>query len=150
MSISSILLVEDHAGFANALLRVLNTDKNLNVVAVVESAEKALEQLPDLKVDLVLADFSLPQMNGINLVSELHKKYPALPCIVVSGHLSSEHARRAMKAGARGYVIKDNPVSILEGIQRVLKGETYMSEELGDVLLGPPSAPSPTAGMTRA
>src|SRR4026207_1541893 len=127
MSTSSILLVEDHAGFADALLRVLNTDKNLTVVAVVESAEKALEQIADLQVDLVLSDVSLPQMNGINLVAELHKKYPTLPCVVLSGHLSSEFARRAMAAGARGYVIKDNPFGILEGIQRVLKGEIYMS-----------------------
>lgn len=147
MKVSSILLVEDHPAFADALLRVLSTDKNLNVVAVLESAEKALEQIADLKVDLVLSDVSLPQMNGINLVAELHKKYPALPCVVLSGHLSSEYAQRAMDAGARGYVIKDNPVGILEGIRRVLKGEIYMSEELSDSsLLGPPTA----AGMTSA
>ena len=147
MSISSILLVEDHPAFADALLRVLNTDKNLTVVAVAESAEKALEQISDLKVDLVLSDVSLPQMNGINLVSELHKRYPTLPCIVLSGHLSSEYARRALDAGARGYVIKDNPLGILEGIRRVLKGEVYMSEELTDSFLGPPSA---ATGMTSA
>ena len=141
MNVSSILLVEDHPAFADALLRILNTDKNLNVVAVVASAEKALEQIADLKVDLVLSDVSLPHMNGINLVSELHKKYPSLPCIVLSGHLSIEYAQRAIEAGARGYVIKDNPMSILEGIRRVLKGEIYMSAELSDSSqLGPPTA----------
>jgi len=146
MNISSILLVEDHPAFADALLRILNTDKNLNVVAVVESAEKALEQISDLKVDLVLSDVSLPHMNGIDLVGELHKKYPSLPCMVLSGHLSSEYARRAIEAGARGYVIKDNPVGILEGIRRVLKGDIYMSEELSDSSLPGPT----TAGMTSA
>ena len=146
MNVSSILLVEDHPAFADALLRVLSTDKNLNVVAVVASAEKALEQIADLKVDLVLSDVSLPQMNGIKLVAELHKKYPALPCIVLSGHLSIEYARRALDAGARGYVIKDNPLGVLEGIRRVLKGEIYMSEELGDSSLPGPT----TAGMTSA
>lgn len=146
MNISSILLVEDHPAFADALLRVLSTDKNLKVVAVLESAEQALEQISNLKVDIVLSDVSLPQMNGINLVGELHQKYPTLPCIVLSGHLSSDYARRAMDAGARGYVIKDNPFGILEGIQRVLKGEIYMSEELTDSLLGPPTA----AGLTSA
>ena len=142
MNVYSILLVEDHPAFADALVRILNTDKNLNVVAVAESAEKALEQLADLKVDLVLSDVSLPQMNGINLVGELHKKYPALPCIVLSGHLSIEYAHRAIEAGARGYVIKDNPMSILEGIRRVLKGDIYMSDELGDSSLIGPSAAS--------
>ena len=146
MNVSSILLVEDHPAFADALLRILNTDKNLNVIAVVESAEKALEQISDLKVDLVLSDVSLPHMNGIDLVGELHKKYPSLPCMVLSGHLSSEYARRAIDAGARGYVIKDNPVGILEGIRRVLKGDIYMSEELSDSSLPGPT----TAGMTSA
>lgn len=147
MNTSSILIVEDHAGFAEALMRVLNTDKNLKVVAVAESAEKALEQIPNLKVDLVLVDISLPQMNGINLVGELHKKYPDLPCIVLSGHLSSDYARRAMDAGARGYVVKDNPVGILESIRRVLKGENYISKELEDSFISPPSA---ATGATRA
>jgi len=147
MSIYSILLVEDHPAFAEALLRVLNTDKNLTVVAVLDSAEKALEQIADLQVDLVLSDVSLPHMNGIDLVAELHKKYPTLPCVVLSGHLSSEYARRALDAGARGYVIKDNPMGILEGIRCVLKGEIYMSEELSDSsFLGPTTA----AGMTSA
>jgi len=146
MNTSSILIVEDHAGFAEVLLRVLNTDKNLNVVAVAESAEKALEQIPNLKVDLVLVDVSLPHMNGIDLVGELRKKYPTLPCIVLSGHLSSDYARRAMEAGARGYVVKDNPGGILEGIRRVLKGEHYISEELDDSFIGPPSA---ATGATR-
>ena len=141
MSTFSIVLVEDHAGFAEALLRVLSTDKNLNVIAVLDSAEKALEQIAHMKVDLVLSDVSLPQMNGISLVGELHKKYPTLHCVVLSGHLSSDYARRAMEAGARGYVIKDNPVGILEGIRRVLKGEVYMSEELSDSsLIGPSTA----------
>ena len=146
MNVSSILLVEDHPAFADALLRILNTDKNLNVVAVAESAEKALEQMADLKVDLVLSDVSLPRMNGINLVGELHKKYPSLPCIVLSGHLSIEYAQRAIDAGARGYVIKDNPMSILEGIRRVLKGDIYMSAELSDSSRIGPSA----AGATSA
>ena len=147
MSTYSILLVEDHPAFADALVRVLNTDKNLTVVAVLDTAEKALEQMADLKVDLVLSDVSLPRMNGINLVGELHKQYPRLPCIVLSGHLSTEYAQRAIEAGARGYVIKDNPVGILEGIRRVLKGEVYMSEELSDSSRLGPSA---TAGMTSA
>jgi len=131
MSTISILLVEDHEVFAKALLRVLSGNKDLNVVAVANTAEKALEQLPNLKVDLVLADVSLPHMNGINLVSELREKYPGLHCVVLSGHLSPDYVQRALDAGARGYMIKDNPVGILEGIQRVLNGEVYISKEVG-------------------
>lgn len=130
---SSILLVEDHEAFANALLNILNKNGNMNVVAVAETAEKALEQLPELQVDLVLVDVSLPKMSGINLVAALREKYPDLPCVMLSGHLSSQYARRALKAGARGYLLKDNPAGILAGIQHIVKGEIYVSEELGDI-----------------
>jgi len=133
MNPSSILLVEDHAAFANALLNILNKNGNMNVVAVADSAEKALEQLPELHVDLVLVDVSLPQMSGINLVAALHEKYPDLPCVMLSGHMSSQYARRALDAGARGYLLKDNPAGILTGIQHIVNGEIYVSEELGEV-----------------
>src|SRR5215510_8677540 len=113
MSVISILLVEDHDVFAKALLRVLSGNKDLNVVAVAASAEKALEQLQNLKVDLVLADVSLPNMNGIDFVRELREKYPHVRCAVLSGHLSVEYVQRALHAGAHGYMIKDNPGGIL-------------------------------------
>jgi DNA-binding NarL/FixJ family response regulator len=130
MSTSSILLVEDHKVFANALLRVLRSNKDLDVVAVADSAEKALEQLPGLKVDLVLADISLPKMSGIDLVETLHAKYPELPCAVLSGHNTQHYVQSALDAGARGYMVKENPVGILEGIRRVLNGELYISKEV--------------------
>jgi len=130
MSTSSILLVEDHQIFAKALLRVLSTNKDLDVVAIADTAEQALEQLPDLKVDLVLADISLPKMSGIDLVGKVREKYPGLPCAVLSGHNSLQYVRRALDAGARGYMVKENPGGILEGIKRVLNGELYISKEV--------------------
>ena len=143
MSTISILLVEDHEVFAKALMRVLSTNQDLNVVAVVKSAEAALEQLPDLKVDLVLADVSLPQMNGINLVGELRQKYPHLRCAVLSGHLTPDYVQRALEAGAHGYMVKDNPSGILEGIQHILNGEVYISKEVSNTFNEPPTATLP-------
>ena len=133
MNTASILLVEDHPAFAAALLSILNKNGNMNVVAVADTAEKALEQLPELEVDLVLVDVSLPQMSGINLVAALREKYPDLPCAMLSGHMSSQYARRALEAGARGYLLKDNPAGILTGLQQIVKGEIFISEELGEV-----------------
>ncbi len=130
MSVSSILLVEDHAGFAKALLSMLTQNLQLNVVAVAEDAEEALEKLRTLSVDLVLIDFSLPDMTGVELLEKLRQEYPDLRCAIVSGHLLPQHARRALAMGARGYLIKDDPIGILTGIQQILKGEIYVSEEL--------------------
>jgi DNA-binding NarL/FixJ family response regulator len=127
---TTILLVEDHAIFAQALLRVLRERGHLDVVAVAKSAEEALERIPDLELDLVLVDVSLPGRSGIGLVVVLREKYPHLPCVMLSGHVSPHYARRSLDAGARGYLIKDRAEGILEGIQRVLNGEIYVSEEL--------------------
>lgn len=130
MSISSILLVEDHEGFAKALLSMLAQNPNLHIVAVADSGETALRYLREANVDLVLIDYSLPDMSGVNLVEALLAEHPDLACAMLSGHLSLQHARRALELGARGYMIKDNPLGILNGIPRILKGEIYVSDEL--------------------
>ena len=127
---TSILLVEDHVIFAKALLRMLQERGQLHVVAVVRSAEEALETIPDLELDLVLVDVSLPKRSGISLVIALHAKYPNLPCVMLSGHSSSHYARRSLDAGARGYLVKDHPDEILVGITQVLQGQIYVSEDV--------------------
>lgn len=127
---TSILLVEDHAIFAGVLLRMLQERGHLDIAGVVKSAEEALEKIPDLHVDLVLIDVSLPQRSGISLVIALQAKYPELPCVMLSGHVSPHYARSSLAAGARGYLVKDHAHEILEGIERVLQGEIYVSEEV--------------------
>jgi DNA-binding NarL/FixJ family response regulator len=127
---TSILLVEDHAIFAQAIKRVLKERAQIDIVAVAESAEEALEKLPGLQIDLVLVDVSLPQTSGISLVIMLHEKYPELPCVMLSGHVSQHYARNSLAAGARGYLVKDQTEEILRGIERVLQGEIFVSEEV--------------------
>ncbi len=127
---TSIFLVEDHAIFAQSLQRVLREKGQLDVVAVARSAEEALERISELDVDLVLVDVSLPQRSGISLVFVLHERYPDLPCVMLSGHLSPHYVRTSLEAGARGYLVKDRAEGILTGIRRVLAGEIYVSEEL--------------------
>jgi DNA-binding NarL/FixJ family response regulator len=125
-----LLLVEDHPIFAEALLLVLAKRVDLTVVKVVNTAEKALQLIPILDLDLLLVDVSLPQMTGIDLVAQLSELYPHIPCLLISGHMSSLYVKRGLDAGARGYAIKDNAKGILEGIDQVLRGEIYISKEL--------------------
>jgi DNA-binding NarL/FixJ family response regulator len=127
---SSVLLVEDHAIFAQALLRLLHERAHVDVLTVVTSAEEALEKISEVNVDLVLVDVSLPHRSGISLVLRLHEIYPELPCVMLSGHVSQHYARSSLAAGARGYLVKDRTEEIVEGIQRVLQGEIYVSEEV--------------------
>ena len=127
---TSILLVEDHTGFANVLIRLLNMTDDLEVTTVAANAEQALQELPTRKFDLVLVDVALPTVNGISLVGIIHGQYPDLPCLMLSGHMLSHYVKLALQAGARGYILKDNGSAIVEGIRRVLSGEIYLSKEL--------------------
>jgi DNA-binding NarL/FixJ family response regulator len=126
----SILLVEDHATFASVLVRMLGLTKNLHVAAVVKRAEAALKELQTQTFDLVLVDVALPEMNGISLVGLIHDLYPDLPCLMLSGHTLGHYVNRALAAGARGYILKDDTLAIVEGIQQVLRGEIYVSKKL--------------------
>lgn len=125
-----LLLVEDHPIFAEVLLLALSQRDDLQVIKVVDTAEKALQLLPNLDLDLLLVDVSLPEMNGIDLVAQLSELYPHMPCLLLSGHASSLYVKRGLAAGARGYVIKDSAKGIVEGIDQVLRGEIYISKEL--------------------
>src|SRR5215211_8299842 len=129
---ASILVIEDHAVFGKALVRLLTDKANIDVVGVVASGEEALEKLPQLQVDLLLIDVSLPSMNGIQLVGLVHEQFPQLLCMMLSGHLTPFYVKRSLEAGARGYVLKDDIPGVLEGVERVLSGEIYVSSVLRD------------------
>ncbi|SRR6266487_4396100 len=127
---TSVLVIEDHVVFGKALVRLLTEKANVDVVDVVRSAEEALEKLPSMNVDLVLIDVSLPTMNGIQLVTTIHQLFPNLLCLMLSGHLTPFYVQRSLEAGARGYVLKDDIPGVLEGVERVLEGEIYISSAL--------------------
>ncbi len=127
---SSILLVEDHPGFAKAIQNLLTRQTDLEIVGVIQSREEALKILREVKVDLVLVDVSLPHMNGIDLVQQIHTEFPSLRCLMLSGHLTQKYVQHALDVGASGYILKDDMTGILEGIRQVLGGEIYVSQAL--------------------
>ena len=127
---SSVLIIEDHMLFAKAMQRLLAGKTDLEIVDVVQSGEEALKKLPELKVDLVLVDVSLPTMNGIDLVQQIRTEFPHLRCLILSGHMTPKYVKRSLDVGASGYVLKDDVNGILEGIRRALDGEIYVSQAL--------------------
>jgi two-component system response regulator DesR len=119
---------------AETLVHILRTKGNFEVADVAETAEDALEWLSerqvDHEVDLALVDVVLPSISGIELVSMIRQKYPDLPCLMISGRSAAQYVKRSLAAGARGYVLKDDLHDVMKGIQRVLKGGTYLSKQL--------------------
>ena len=128
----SILLVEDHKVMADALVNVLQKKGRFKVSVVAETADEALERLPDLQVDLALVDVVLPHTSGIELVSMIHQKYPRLPCLMISGRNTSQYVKRSLAAGARGYVLKDDIQEVMKGICHVLNGGTFLSKRIAN------------------
>lgn len=117
---------------AETLVSALHSTGNFAVAEVVKTAEDAMERLPNLQVDLALVDVVLPHTSGIELVSMIREKYPQLPCLMISGRNASHYVRRALEAGARGYVLKDDIHDVIRGVQHVLEGGIYLSEEISE------------------
>lgn len=128
---SSILIIEDHNLFAQAIQQLLIRQTDLEIVDIVRSGEEALKKLPGLRVDLALVDVSLPAMSGIDLVQQVHAQFPNVRCLMLSGHMIQSYVKRSLDAGAHGYVLKDDVNGILEGIRQVLGGDIYVSPALG-------------------
>lgn len=128
--VAQIYLIEDHPLMQRMMAEFINRMPDLQVCGIAATAQDALDQLPTTAVDLVLVDVSLPDMDGIHLVSELHKQQPALRCLMLSGHQEHGYVQRALAVGARGYLAKGNPLELVTAIQQVLEGEIYLSESL--------------------
>lgn len=133
---TSILIVEDHGAVAGMIARFVERYVLGTETAIVGSAEEALSYLDDATQGkatmphLVLVDVSLPGMSGIDLVGRLAEGYPDLLCLMLSGHKEPAYVRRSLALGARGYIAKGNPPAIVEGVQRVLDGEVYVSDDV--------------------
>lgn len=130
---ANIYLIEDHPLMQRMTTEFINRMADLHVCGMAATAKDALDQLPMIKVDLVIIDVSLPDMDGITLAGALHAKQPALRCLMLSGHQEQSYVQRALDVGARGYIAKGNPLELIDAIRRVLKGEIYLSSALCSV-----------------
>lgn len=131
-----IMLVDDHPIVRSGLSEVINRCDDLEVVAEASDAESALMRLELGLPDLVIADISLPAMNGIELTKSIRERFPALPVLIVSMHEEALYAERALRAGARGYVTKLEPPEVLLNAARgVLEGEVFISKRTATRLL---------------
>ncbi len=126
-----ILLVDDHPLVREGLSALIRTTSDLKIVAEAGNAAEALDLLRERRVDLVLLDISLPGMSGIELLKEIHVRYPKVRILVLSMHEESVYAERALRAGAHGYIMKqESGRNVIEAIRSVLRGELYVSPML--------------------
>ena len=123
-----ILIVDDHPIFCLGMSEVINKEKDLMVCGSEESAPKALKAIAELKPDLVIVDISLKDSDGIDLVKEITIRFSGLPVLMLSMYDESLYAERALLAGARGYIMKQEATAlVVKALRQVLKGEIYAS-----------------------
>jgi len=133
---AQILLVDDHAVVRFGIAQLLNRQNDMAVCGEEEDAAHAMSAIAALKPDLVIADISLKDSSGLELMRNIKAQYPGLPVLVVSVHDEAIYAEIAFRAGALGYLMKQEALEkILTAIRRVLSGAIYVSETLAAKML---------------
>lgn len=131
-----VLLVDDHAVVRFGISQLINSQPDLEVCGEEEDASRALTAVEKLKPDLVIADLSLKDSSGLELIRNLKARHPGLPILVLSVHDESVYAEVAFRAGALGYLMKQEALDkVLEAVRRVLKGSVYVSDTMAVKLL---------------
>lgn len=131
-----VLVVDDHPLMRKGIALTLSSEMDIDVIAQASSAEEALDMLKTLKPDAAVVDISLPGMNGIDLIKHMQSFYPEIKTLVVSRHDEELYAERAIRAGAKGYLMKlEAGDVIVKAIRRVAGGGIFISEEINHRLL---------------
>jgi DNA-binding NarL/FixJ family response regulator len=131
-----ILLVDDHAVVRYGIAQLINHETDLVVCGEQEDAAQALSEIGRLKPDLVIADISLKDSSGLELMRNIKAQHAGLPVLVVSAHDESVYAEIAFRAGALGYLMKGEALNkVVTAIRRVLSGNIYVSDTLAAKLL---------------
>ncbi|HAY36187.1 MAG: response regulator transcription factor [Bacteroidetes Order II. Incertae sedis bacterium] len=131
-----IVVVDDHPLLRKGLVLSLEVETDLTVCGQASNAEDALSVVEAENPDLVLVDISLPGMSGLELIKQIHAIRPTMKTLVVSRHDESLYAERAIRAGAKGYVMKLEASDVMvKAVRRVMNGGIYVSEEINERLL---------------
>ena len=136
ISAKRLLIVDDHPMMRTGLAQLIGTEPGLKVVAEADTAEQALAAATKNPFDLALLDISLPDKNGLELIKDLLAVRPGLLILVVSMHDEMIYAERVLRAGGRGYIMKQaGGEKFLHAIHQVLAGQIYVSEKMSSRIL---------------
>ncbi|MBE2287056.1 MAG: response regulator transcription factor [Prosthecobacter sp.] len=131
-----LLVVDDHPVFRHGICQYLGQESNLVICGEAPNAQLALEAMRQLKPDMVLLDVSMPGTNGIELIKHMLAEQPKLLILMLSMHDESLYALRALRAGAKGYVMKQQAMeTILDAVRKVLGGGIYVSPQFSEKLI---------------
>ena len=131
-----VLLIDDHPIVREGLSQMINAEDDLEVIATAEDARTALDQADDLDPDIAVVDLSLKEGSGLDLIKSFKARKPSMPVLVLSMHDESLHAERVLRAGAKGYIMKQEATEkVITAIRKVLGGEVYLSDRMSAQML---------------
>ena len=133
---AKVFLVDDHPIVRQGLGLLINREPDLVVCGEAEDAPSALQRMASAQPDLMVIDISLDGPDGLELLKTIRLKEPILPVLILSMHEESTYAERSLRAGANGYIMKQETTErVLVAIRRILEGKVYLSERLTNKML---------------
>jgi len=133
---NKILVVDDHPMIREGLARLVDGEEDLMICGQAEDANDALKAISEIKPDVVVIDISLKNSSGIELMKSIKTQYPKLPVLILSMHNEALYAERALRAGAMGYIMKQEASqNLLTAIRQVLIGQIYVSDDISKRLI---------------
>ncbi len=131
-----IMLVDDHPIVREGLAESINRETDLQVCAQAEDHLEALKAIETTRPDLVVIDLMLKSSSGLELIKDIHSRWPKVLILVVSMHDEALYAERVLRAGAQGYITKQEaPRDILLAIRKILEGGIYLNERTASAVL---------------
>lgn len=128
-----ILIADDHSIVRQGLKTIVSVVDDILVVGEAVSGGQVLEFMAEREVDLIVLDMSMPGVSGVNLITRIRAQHPGLPILVLSMHNEPQIAMRALKAGADGYLTKDNePEILLDAMRKVAAGGRFVDPVLAE------------------
>jgi DNA-binding NarL/FixJ family response regulator len=145
-----VFVVDDHPIVRQGLALLINREQDLHVCGEAEDAQTAIQSVPASKPDILIVDISLNGPDGLDLLKDVRIRYPQLPVLILSMHDESIYAERALRAGAQGYIMKQEATEkVLTALRRILSNEIYVSERIANRMLqryiGNPNSDRPTS-----
>jgi len=133
---NKIFVVDDHPIVRQGLALLINREPDLTVCGEAEDAQTAMQSIAIAKPDVMVVDISLNGPDGLDLLKEVRTRYPDLPVLILSMHDESIYAERALRAGAQGYIMKQEATEkVLVALRRILTREIYVSERIANRML---------------
>lgn len=133
-----ILLVDDHPVVRQGLRKILSTFEQIAIEGEASSGREAIELAREIKPDVVVMDISMPEMSGIEATSILRRDLPDIKVLALSMHENASYVKQALRAGARGYILKDStPKDLVDAIANVNSGTVPMSPQAANGLVDP-------------